>query len=74
LCGYETWFLILNEKHKFGVFGVSENRELRRIFKPKRKKVGGGGKLETIKELHDLYSSLNINRVIVSRRMRRYNM
>jgi hypothetical protein len=44
---------------------VSENRALRRIFGPKRE-----GRQVHIEELHDLYSSLNIVRVIKSRRMR----
>jgi hypothetical protein len=42
---------------------------LRRIFGPKRKKDGSQRKLHN-DELHGLYSSLNIVRVIKSRRMR----
>jgi hypothetical protein len=48
---------------------VSENRVLRRIFGPKREEDGSGRKLHN-DELHSLYSSPNIVRVIKSRRMR----
>jgi hypothetical protein len=39
LYGCETWSLILREKHRLRVF---ENRELKRIFGPKRDEVTGG--------------------------------
>jgi hypothetical protein len=42
---------------------VSENSVLRRIFGPKREEDGSGRKLHN-DELHDLYSSPNIIRVI----------
>jgi hypothetical protein len=47
-----------------------ENRVLRRIFGPKR--VEGTGECRKLhnKELHDLYSSPSIIRIIKSRRMR----
>jgi hypothetical protein len=48
---------------------VFENRVLRRIFGPKREEDGSWTKLHN-DELHSLYSSLNIVRVIKSRRMR----
>jgi hypothetical protein len=49
---------------------VFENRLLRRIFGPKRKEVAGGwGRLHN-EELHNLYASQNVVRVIKSRRMR----
>jgi PAS domain-containing protein len=50
---------------------VFENRVLRRIFGQKRKEVTGGGwsKLPN-EELHNLYSSLSIIRMIKSSRMR----
>jgi hypothetical protein len=48
---------------------VSENRVLRRIFGPKREEDGSWRKLHN-DELHSLYSSPNIVRVIKSRRMR----
>jgi hypothetical protein len=49
---------------------VFENRVLRRIFGPKRDEVTGEWKKLHNKELHDLYSSPSINRIIKSRRMR----
>jgi hypothetical protein len=48
---------------------VFENRVLRRIFRPKREEDGSWRKLHN-DELHSLYSSPNIVRVIKSRRMR----
>jgi hypothetical protein len=48
---------------------VFENRMLRRIFGPKREVTGGWTKLHN-EELHNFYSSLNIIRMIKSRRMR----
>jgi hypothetical protein len=48
---------------------VFENRVLRKIFGPKREENGSWRKLHN-DELHNLYSSLNIVRVIKSRRMR----
>jgi hypothetical protein len=53
----------VREEHRLRVF---EDRELRRIFGPKRDKM-----MEGYNEvLHKLYSSPNIFRVIKSRRMR----
>jgi hypothetical protein len=54
----------LREEHRLRVF---ENRVLR-IFEPKREEDGSWRKLHN-DELHSLYSSLNIIRVIKSRRM-----
>jgi hypothetical protein len=48
---------------------VSENRALR-IFRPERDEVTGGWRKLHNEELHGLYSSLNIIRMIKSRRMR----
>jgi hypothetical protein len=56
----------LGEEHRLRVF---ENRMLRKIFGPKREEDGSWRKLHN-DELHSLYSSLNIVRVIKSRRMR----
>jgi hypothetical protein len=49
---------------------VSENRVLRKIFGPKRDEVTGGWRKLHNEELHNLYSSPNIIRMIKSRRMR----
>jgi hypothetical protein len=66
LYGCETWSLTLGEDHRLRVF---ENRVLRKIHGPKREEDGSWRKLHN-DELRDLYSSLNIVRVIKSRRMR----
>jgi hypothetical protein len=47
-----------------------ENSVLRRIFGPKRDEVTGGKRKLHIEELHNLYSSPSIIRMIKSRRMR----
>jgi hypothetical protein len=49
---------------------MSENRVLRRIFGPEREEVAGGWRSVHNGELHNLYCSLNIIRVVKSRRMR----
>jgi hypothetical protein len=49
---------------------VFENRVLRRILRPKRDEVAGEWRKMHNKELHDLYSSPSINKIIKSRRMR----
>jgi hypothetical protein len=56
----------LREEHRLRVF---ENKVLRRIFGPKREEDGSWRKLHN-DELHNLYSSPNIVRVIKSRRMK----
>jgi hypothetical protein len=66
LYGCETWSLTLREEHRLR---VSENRVLRRIFGPNREEDGSWRKLHN-DELHSLYSSPNIVRVIKSRRIR----
>jgi len=68
LYGCETWSLTLREERRLRVF---ENMVLRRIFGPERDEVTGKWRKLHIEELNDLYSSLNISRVIKSRRMRR---
>jgi hypothetical protein len=47
-----------------------ENMVLRRIFGPKRDEVTGEGRQLHNEEVNDLYSSTNIFRMIISRRMR----
>jgi hypothetical protein len=66
LYGCETWSPTLGEEHKLRVF---ENTVLRRIYGPKREEDGSWRKLHN-DELHNLYSSPNVVRVIKSRRMR----
>jgi hypothetical protein len=58
--------LTLWEEHRLRVF---ENTVLRRIFGPKREEDGSWRKVHN-DELHSLYSSPNIVRVIKSRRKR----
>jgi hypothetical protein len=65
LYGCETWSLTLREEYRLRIF---ENRVLR-IFGPKREEDGSWRKLYN-DELHSLYSSPNIVRMIKSRRMR----
>jgi hypothetical protein len=48
---------------------VSENRVLRRIFGPKGEEVAGGWRRLHNEELHDLYASPNVIRVIKSMRV-----
>jgi hypothetical protein len=49
---------------------VFENKLLRRIFGPKRDGVTGGWRKLYNEELHNLYSSSSIIRIIKSKRMR----
>jgi hypothetical protein len=65
--GVKPWSLTLREEHRLRVF---ENRVLRRIFGPKRDEVTGGWRKLHSEELHNLYSSASIIRMIKSRRMR----
>jgi hypothetical protein len=67
LYGCETWSLTLRDEHRLRVF---ENRVLRRIFGPKRDEVTGSWRKLHNEELHNLYSSPSIIRMIKSRRMR----
>jgi hypothetical protein len=66
LYGCETWSLILREEHRLRVF---DNKVLRMIFGPKRDDVTGGLRKLHNEELHDLYSSSSIIRIIKSRRI-----
>jgi hypothetical protein len=67
LYGCETWSLTLEEEHRLRVF---ENRVLRRIFGPKGDEVVRVWRKLHNEELHTLYSSPSIIRMIKSRRMR----
>jgi sorting nexin-29 len=66
LYGCETWSFTLGEEHRLRVY---ENTVLRKISGPKREEDGSWRKLHN-DELHSLYSSPNIVRMIKSRRMR----
>jgi hypothetical protein len=66
LYGCETWSLALREEHRLGVF---ENSVLRRIFGPKRDEATGEWRKLHNEELHDLYSSPSIIRIIKAMRM-----
>jgi hypothetical protein len=60
-------FLTLREEHRLR---VSENRVLKRIFGLRRDEVMGDWRKLHNEELHNLYSSPNIIRMIKSRGMR----
>jgi hypothetical protein len=64
----ETWSLTLREEHTLRVF---VNKVLRGIFGPKRDEIMGGWRKPHNEDLHNLYSSQSIIRMIKSRRMRR---
>jgi hypothetical protein len=57
----ETWSLTLREEHRLRVF---ENRVLRGIFGPKRDGVIGDWRKLHNEELHNLYCSPSIIRMI----------
>jgi hypothetical protein len=67
LYGCETWCVMLREEYRLRVF---ENRVLRTIFGPRRDEVTGGWRKLHNEELHGLYSSPSIVRVMKARRMR----
>jgi len=66
LYGCETWSLTLREEQRLRMF---RNRELRRIFGPKREEVAGDWTGLHNEELHNLYASSDIISVIKSRSM-----
>jgi hypothetical protein len=61
--GCKTWSLTLREEHGLRVF---KYKVLRRIFGPKKKEVAGGCRRLQNEELHNLYASPSIFRVIKS--------
>jgi hypothetical protein len=66
LYGCETMPFALKDEHRLRVF---ENRVLRGIFGPKRDDVTGKWRKLHNENIHDLYFSRNIVRVIKSRKM-----
>ena len=66
LYGCETWSLTLREERRLR---VTENSVLRKVFGTKRDEVTGKWRKLYKEELRDLYSLLNIVRVVKSRRM-----
>jgi hypothetical protein len=67
LYGCETWAQALRGEHRMRVF---ENMVLRRRFGPKRDEVTRGPRKLHNEELHNLYFTQSIIRIIKSRRMR----
>jgi hypothetical protein len=67
LYGCETLCLILREEHRLRVL---EKRALRRIFGLKMDDMIGGCRKLHDEELHNLYSSPNMIRIIKSKRTR----
>jgi hypothetical protein len=61
LYGCETWSLTLRQEHRLRVF---EKRVLRKVFGPKRDEMTGECRKLYNEELHDLYSSPSIIRII----------
>jgi len=64
LYGYKTWSFTLREENRLR---VPENSVLRRIFGSKREEVEGARTKLHNEDLHNLYDSPNIIRVITSR-------
>jgi hypothetical protein len=63
LYGYETWSLTLVEEHRLTVF---ENRVLRRRFGWERDELIGSWRNILSEDLHDLYPSSSIIRMVKS--------
>jgi hypothetical protein len=67
LYGCETWSLTLREGYRLRMF---ENRMLRKIYEPKRDEVIGGWRKQYNEELHNLYCSPSIIRIVELKRVR----
>jgi hypothetical protein len=67
LYGCETWSLTLRDNNRLKVF---VDKVPKRIFGAKRDEVTRGWRKLHNEELHNLYSSSSIIRIIKSRRMR----
>jgi hypothetical protein len=63
----ESWSLALSETYRFKVIN---NRVLRKIFRSEREEVAGGWRNVHNEELHTLYSTSYIVRVIKTNSMR----
>jgi len=61
MCVCETWSPILREEHRLTVF---ENSVLKRILGPRKDELTVDWRKLHDEELHDLYSSPNIVRVV----------
>jgi hypothetical protein len=61
LYGYEIWSLTLREEHRLRLF---EKRVLRKIFGPKRGEGTAGWRTLNNEELHNLFCSPSIIRII----------
>jgi len=66
LYGCETWPLTLREENRRRMF---ENWMLRRMFEPKREEAVGDWRRLHNEELHNMYPSPNIIRVMKSKNM-----
>jgi hypothetical protein len=67
LYGCESWSTTLADEHKLRVF---ENKVLRKIYGPKRDEITGEWRRLHNEELHELYDSPDIIRIMKSRRLR----
>jgi hypothetical protein len=63
LYGFEAWSLTLREEYRLRVL---QNREMKKIFGPKRDEIRGEWRRLHNEELYDLYSSTNLFPVIKS--------
>jgi hypothetical protein len=61
LYGCETWCLTVNEEHGYNICG---NGMMRRTFGPKGRDVTRSWRELHVEELHNLYSLLNVIKVI----------
>jgi hypothetical protein len=66
LCGCETWYFTLRAEHRLRVF---ENNVMRRIYGPKREEVVGSWRRLHNEELHNIYASRNIIKVMEEEEM-----
>jgi hypothetical protein len=69
-CGFVWVRNLVSDTKGEHTLKVFQNKVLRRIFGPKRDEVTGGWRKLHNEELHDLYSSPSIIRIIKSRSMR----